>query len=54
MLIFVLLLSSLALAEEVKVGVIFSMTGMASAFGQMTKEGLDLAYALKPEVLGKR
>ncbi len=53
-LIFVLVFSSFALANEVKIGVIFSMTGMASAFGQMTKEGLDLAYALKPEVLGKK
>ncbi len=52
-LVFIFILSSFALAEELKIGVIFPMTGMASAFGQMTKEGLDLAYSLKPKVDGK-
>ncbi len=52
-LVFVFLLGTFAFSEEVKIGVIFPMTGMASAFGQMTKEGLDLAYELKSEVSGK-
>ncbi len=52
----VFIFAGIANASEnvVRIGVIFPMTGMASAFGQMTKEGLDLANSLEPKVLGKK
>lgn len=55
-LIIILVFSSLGFSSEkvLKIGVIFPMTGMASAFGQMSKEGLDLAHTLKPTVSGKK
>lgn len=54
-LILVLVFSAVGFSngKEVKIGVIFSMTGMASAFGQMTWEGVELAKNLEGSVLGR-
>ena len=38
------LMSGLALAKEVKVGVVLPLTGPIAAFGQTSKGGLDIAY----------
>ncbi len=38
------LMSGLALAKEVKVGVVLPLTGPIAAFGQTSKSGLDIAY----------
>jgi len=39
------LVSSIVYAKEVKIGVVLPMTGPIAAFGQTSKEGLDIAYA---------
>ncbi len=38
------LLSTLAVAKEVKIGVVLPLTGPIAAFGQTSKGGLDIAY----------
>jgi branched-chain amino acid transport system substrate-binding protein len=38
------LMSGIALAKEVKVGVVLPLTGPIAAFGQTSKSGLDIAY----------
>jgi len=38
------LVGSIAYAKEVKIGVVLPMTGPIAAFGQTSKEGLDIAY----------
>jgi len=40
----VALLSTLAVAKEVKIGVVLPLTGPIAAFGQTSKGGLDIAY----------
>ena len=39
------LMSGMAFAKEVKVGVVLPLTGPIAAFGQTSKGGLDIAYA---------
>jgi len=39
------LMSGVAMAKEVKVGVVLPLTGPIAAFGQTSKGGLDIAYA---------
>ncbi len=39
------LMSSMAFAKEVKIGVVLPLTGPIAAFGQTSKGGLDIAYA---------
>jgi len=41
------LLSGIAYAKEVKIGVVLPLTGNIAAFGQTSKGGLDIAYAQK-------
>ena len=38
------LVSSIAYAKEVKIGVVLPMTGPIAAFGKSSKEGLDIAH----------
>ncbi|MGQ0793112.1 MAG: ABC transporter substrate-binding protein [Deltaproteobacteria bacterium] len=40
-------------AEKIKIGVILSMTGGTSAFGQMTWNGMQIGKAMRPKVLGR-
>lgn len=40
--------------EEIRIGVFYPMTGMASGFGQEGWKGLKLAHQERPEVLGKK
>ncbi len=46
------LLSLLALAAVIKIGVVLPMTGGISAFGQMAWEGVQIGYSMKPSVAG--
>ncbi len=39
------LMSTMAIAKEVKIGVVLPLTGPIAAFGQTSKGGLDIAYA---------
>jgi branched-chain amino acid transport system substrate-binding protein len=39
---------SVALAKEVKIGVIMPLTGAIAGYGQMAKKGIDLANEMKP------
>jgi len=39
------LLGGIALAKDVKIGVVLPLTGPIAAFGQTSKNGLDIAYA---------
>ncbi len=39
------LMSGVAMAKEVKIGVVLPLTGPIAAFGQTSKGGLDIAYA---------
>ncbi len=45
-------LSLVAFAATLKIGVVLPMTGGISAFGQMTWEGVQLAHQLKPTAAG--
>jgi len=38
------LMSGMAIAKEVKIGVVLPLTGPIAAFGQTSKGGLDIAY----------
>ena len=49
----VMIFALLSFADAIKIGVVLPMTGGISAFGQMTWEGIQIAYQLKPKVLGK-
>ncbi|MCD6252949.1 MAG: ABC transporter substrate-binding protein [Thermotogae bacterium] len=51
--VLLLALTALGVAESVKIGVVLPMTGGIAAFGQMTWEGVQIAYEFKPKVLGK-
>ncbi len=54
LLVFVLVFSGLASAEVIKIGVFEPMTGPSAAGGEMTVEGIELAHAMKGEVLGRK
>jgi len=41
---------SIALAKEIKIGVILPMTGAIAGYGQMTKKGIDLAHEMQPKL----
>jgi len=41
------LISSIAIAKEVKIGVVLPLTGGVAAFGETSKKGLDIAYEQK-------
>src|SRR5690606_23691178 len=43
----------LAFAQPIKIGVFEPMTGPSAAGGEMTVEGIELAWEIKPEVLGR-
>jgi len=43
----------LAFAQPIKIGVFEPMTGPSAAGGEMTVEGIELAWEMKPEVLGR-
>jgi len=51
--VLLLALTVLGVAESIKIGVVLPMTGGIAAFGQMTWEGVQIAYEFKPKVLGK-
>ncbi|HHW72803.1 MAG TPA: ABC transporter substrate-binding protein, partial [Firmicutes bacterium] len=56
LLVLVLAFSSwvgLVSAQPIKIGVFEPMTGPSAAGGEMTVEGIELAWELKPEVLGR-
>ncbi|HIP62179.1 MAG TPA: branched-chain amino acid ABC transporter substrate-binding protein, partial [Sulfurovum sp.] len=38
------LMSTMAMAKEIKIGVVLPLTGPIAAFGQTSKGGLDVAY----------
>jgi len=42
-----LMLAGYVMAKEVKVGVVFPLTGAIASYGQMTKKGVDLANEMK-------
>ncbi len=54
LLVLVLVFSGLASAEVIKIGVFEPMTGPSAAGGEMTVEGIELAHAMKGEVLGRK
>lgn len=54
LLVFVLVFSGLASAEVIKIGVFEPMTGPSAAGGEMTVEGIELAHAMKGEILGRK
>jgi branched-chain amino acid transport system substrate-binding protein len=49
-----ILLITLSLFADIKIGVLLPMTGGLSAFGDWTKKGIDLAYEQKKTVLGEK
>ncbi len=53
LLAFIMVFSGTGLADEVRIGVYEPLTGPMAAGGQMTLEGIRLAHALYPTVLGK-
>uniref|UniRef100_A0A7V4KBK4 ABC transporter substrate-binding protein n=1 Tax=Fervidobacterium pennivorans TaxID=93466 RepID=A0A7V4KBK4_FERPE len=50
----VLLLLTLSIFADIKIGVLLPMTGGLSAFGDWTKKGIELAYEQKKTVLGEK
>lgn len=47
-------LSPAAAADTIKVGLYLPMTGAVAAYGQMEWDGIQIANAMMPEVLGKK
>jgi branched-chain amino acid transport system substrate-binding protein len=53
-LIFVIFACLPASAQEINIGCYIPMTGSAAAMGQVAWKGIEVAHALKPEVMGKK
>ncbi|MCX7653985.1 MAG: ABC transporter substrate-binding protein [Fervidobacterium sp.] len=52
--VFILLLLTLGIFAEIKIGVLLPLTGGISAFGEWTKKGIELAFGQKGTVLGEK
>lgn len=49
-----ILVLSLVLFANIKIGVVLPMTGGIAAFGEMSWQGIELAHEMYPEVLGEK